>query len=83
MALNLRRSPGQRILIGNNIVVTVNAVDITKTPPTVELGIEAPRNICIDREEVRTRRHGKIQGVVGDRGGNYNQKKKNIFGVMT
>jgi len=41
----------QDILIGDDIVVKI--VDVNTCTGKVRLGIEAPRNIAIDRREVR------------------------------
>lgn len=44
----LSRKPGERILIGDNIAITVVRIG----PNTVRLGIDAPKNLGIHREEV-------------------------------
>lgn len=49
--LVLSRKPGERILIGNDIVVTV----VRLGPNTVRLGIEAPASMPIHREEIQER----------------------------
>ncbi len=46
--LVLSRKPGERILIGNDVTVTVVRVG----PNTVRLGIEAPAHLNIVREEL-------------------------------
>jgi carbon storage regulator len=46
--LILGRTVGERIMIGDNIIVTVSSV----VKGLVKLGIEAPRNIEVHREEV-------------------------------
>ena len=46
--LVLSRKPGEKILIGDHISVTVVRIG----PNTVRLGIEAPRNMNIMREEL-------------------------------
>lgn len=46
--LVLSRKPGERILIGNDIVVTV----VRFQGGTVRLGIEAPREFAVIREEL-------------------------------
>lgn len=46
--LVLSRKPGERILIGNDITITVVRIG----PNTVRLGIEAPRDMNIVREEL-------------------------------
>jgi len=46
--LVLTRKPGERILIGDNIVVTI----LDSRGDGVRIGIDAPRGISIQREEV-------------------------------
>ena len=46
--LVLSRKPGERILIGENVTVTIVRVG----PNNVRLGIEAPRDLNIVREEL-------------------------------
>ena len=46
--LVLMRRPGESIHIGPNIVVTLVALE--RNPPRI--GIEAPREVPIDREEI-------------------------------
>lgn len=47
--LVLSRKAGERILIGDDVVITV-----TETGPTrVRIGIEAPRSVRVVREEVQ------------------------------
>lgn len=53
--LILTRLPGERILIGNDIIVEVVRLD----RDSVRLGIHAPRDMEVDREEVRKRKEGK------------------------
>jgi len=50
--LALTREIGQKILIGDDIVVTVLSVSPSGR---VRLGIEAPRHVRIDRQEVLDR----------------------------
>ncbi len=47
--LVLSRKHGQRILIGDDIVITVVAIS---TDNKVRIGIDAPRDVLILREEV-------------------------------
>ncbi len=62
--LILSRREGERILIGDGVVITV--VDILQNK--VRIGIEAPGAVSIDREEIRAARiksgiklgHGKL-----------------------
>lgn len=53
--LMLSRKVGQRVLIGNDIVIVVNGVEGS----TVTLGIQAPRHIPVDREEIRKFKEAK------------------------
>jgi carbon storage regulator len=46
--LILARRPGERVVIGDEILVTVMAV----SGSTVRLGIEAPRGVSVYREEI-------------------------------
>lgn len=46
--LVLSRKPGERILIGDDVAVTIVRIG----PNTVRLGIDAPRNMNIVREEL-------------------------------
>lgn len=50
--LVLSRKPGERILIGDSIAVTIVRIG----PTTVRLGIDAPREMNIVREEIATAR---------------------------
>lgn len=58
--LVLTRRPGEQIVIGNGIRVTVVSVG----PGRVKIGIEAPENVRIDRQEV----HDKIVREQADAG---------------
>ncbi len=56
--LSLTREVGQKILIGDDIVVTVISISGNGR---VKLGIDAPRQVRVDREEVLERiRHENI-----------------------
>jgi carbon storage regulator len=50
--LVLSRKPGQEVVIGDNIRITIVSV----RGEQVRLGIEAPRNVAVDRQEVHERR---------------------------
>ena len=50
--LILNRYPGQSILIGDDITITV----IKSDRGQVTIGIDAPRDIAVDREEIRERK---------------------------
>jgi carbon storage regulator len=49
--LVLSRKIGQRIIIGDDIIIQINDVD-TRTGK-VKVGIDAPQGVRVDREEVR------------------------------
>jgi carbon storage regulator len=49
--LVLTRRPGEQIVIGDNIRITV----VSLGPGRVKIGIEAPPNVRIDRQEVHER----------------------------
>jgi len=50
--LVLSRKLGEKIVIGDNITITVVDIDRGK----IRLGIEAPDDVLVDRREVRLRR---------------------------
>jgi len=50
--LVITRKDSERIFIGDDIVITV--MDISRGK--VRIGIEAPRELSVDREEVRARK---------------------------
>jgi carbon storage regulator len=52
LMLVLSRRLNQTIVIGGRVRVTVLAI----TPNRVELGVEAPLQIAVDREEIHLRR---------------------------
>ena len=49
----LTRNPGESIFIGDDIKVTVMEINRNQ----VRIGIEAPRAIEVDREEIRDRKN--------------------------
>lgn len=51
--LVLQRSVKEKVMIGDNIIVTVIDVDASGK---VKLGFEAPKELIVDREEVYIRR---------------------------
>jgi carbon storage regulator len=53
--LIVTRRIGERIMIGDDIVVTVVGVSGLQ----VRLGIDAPRDVPVDREEIYRRKHGE------------------------
>lgn len=56
--LMLMRRPNESIMIGDDIVVTVVRIERNR----VRIGIEAPKGIQVDREEVFHRRRAE-QGL--------------------
>lgn len=52
MALVLTRRPGETLVIGGNITITVVAVKGDQ----VRLGISAPKDVAVDREEIHQRK---------------------------
>ena len=50
--LVLTRKPGEAIFIGDNVKITV--LDISSNQ--VRIGVDAPREIEVDREEIRQRK---------------------------
>ena len=47
--LVLTRKPGQKIMVGNDIVITVLE---DKGEAGIRIGVEAPRDVSIKREEI-------------------------------
>jgi carbon storage regulator len=58
--LVLSRKRGERIMIGNNIEVTIMGVH----GGTVRLGLEAPKEVAIHREEVFRRVQDELSQLV-------------------
>lgn len=50
--LVLSRRIGESIIIGEDIEVTINSISGNQ----VRVGIQAPRNVRVDREEIRYRK---------------------------
>ena len=61
--LVLSRKRGDRICVGDGIVVTVLAIGGN----SVRIGIEAPRDVQVDREEVRVRKNAERVGIGSSR----------------
>ncbi|HWG44095.1 MAG TPA: carbon storage regulator CsrA [Gemmataceae bacterium] len=57
--LVLTRRPGEEIVIGNNIRVTVVSV----RGDHVRIGIDAPPSVVVDREEIHERRQRSPEKV--------------------
>jgi carbon storage regulator len=47
--LVLGRKPGEKIIIGDNIIISVLE---SSSPSTIRIGIDAPRDISVHREEI-------------------------------
>ena len=62
--LVLTRRPSESIIIANNIKITVVSVG----PGRVKLGIEAPANVRIDRQEIHDKLEQATDVSVGGRG---------------
>ena len=60
--LILTRKPGEVIRIGNDITVTVLSVQGQQ----VRLGIDAPKDVSVDREEIAIRKAGEVQAPAAD-----------------
>ena len=60
--LVLMRRPGESIHIGPNIVVTLVALERNRA----RIGIEAPREVPIDREEIAEKK--RLEVLVGQDG---------------
>lgn len=60
--LILTRKPGEVIRIGNDIAVTVLSVQGQQ----VRLGIDAPKDVSVDREEIAIRKAGEVQAPAAD-----------------
>lgn len=54
--LVLSRKLGEKIVIGDNIIVTVVKIDRNQ----IRLGIEAPQNVPVYREEILPSRPGPL-----------------------
>lgn len=57
--LVLSRKPGERILIGDDVAITIVRIG----PNTVRLGIDAPRDMNIVREELCHRDDPAVAGA--------------------
>jgi len=56
--LILARRKGERIMINDDIEIIIHDVDISKRPPQVKVGIQAPSRYVIDREEIYLKKRG-------------------------
>lgn len=62
--LILTRRMGENVIIGEDIVITVLGVKGNQ----VRLGVKAPRNVAVHREEIFTRIQQENQRVADDAG---------------
>jgi carbon storage regulator len=60
--LILTRRAGETLRIGDDIEVTVMAVNGAQ----VRIGIKAPRNVAVDREEIAERKRRDRDGTAGE-----------------
>lgn len=58
--LVLSRKPGERIMIGDEVTVTIVRIG----PNNVRIGIEAPRTMNIVREELQANPEGRKEAEV-------------------
>lgn len=61
--LILTRSPGETICIGDNI--TISVLDVRGSQ--ARLGIQAPRDVAVDRSEIREKKDRDLRVVKGAR----------------
>lgn len=54
--LVLSRKIGQEIVIGNNIRITLVAVQ----GQNVRIGVRAPKEVVVDRQEIHKKRNGQV-----------------------
>ncbi|MEM8562254.1 MAG: carbon storage regulator [Pseudomonadota bacterium] len=69
MTLVLTAKEGERVYIGDEIVVTAARVKDGQ----VQLGIDAPRDVIVDREKVRRQRKANTKVTV--------KRKRSLLGV--
>jgi len=53
--LVLKRRVSEALIIGGNVRVKILAIDTTFAKPVVKVGIEAPRSVSVNREEIHQR----------------------------
>jgi carbon storage regulator len=59
--LVLVRYVNDRIMIGDDIVITIT--DVNRKSGRVKVGIEAPNDVRVDREEIRIAKNKNKNGV--------------------
>lgn len=52
--LILYREEGDRILVGEDVVITVQAIETQNSSPGVFIGLQAPKSVRILRGELKT-----------------------------
>jgi carbon storage regulator len=62
--LILTRRAGETLRIGDNVEVTVMAINGAQ----VRIGIKAPRTVVVDREEIAERKRRDKEALVGPSG---------------
>lgn len=61
--LMLTRRPGERLMIGNNVVVQIMEIKGNQ----VRVGVEAPKDIDVDREEIFMKKQSDRNNTAGNR----------------
>jgi carbon storage regulator len=61
--LMLTRRPGERLMIGNNVVVQIMEIKGNQ----VRVGVEAPKDIDVDREEIFMKKQNDRNKSTGNR----------------
>ena len=59
--LVLARNVGEKIIIGDDITITITAINGKQ----VKVGIDAPRHLRVDREEIRERKDAAASAKAG------------------
>lgn len=65
--LTLARRAGQKIMINDDITILVQCVDLSKDPPQVKIGFDAPAKYVIDREEIYLKKKKERRENTGNR----------------
>lgn len=63
--LILTRRVGESVLIGDEMVITVTVLSVRGNQ--VRLGVQAPANVAVDREEIYARKHPDYMPIVINR----------------
>lgn len=65
--LKLFRKKGESVVIGTDVVVKIVEINTNEDGThSVELGVEAPKHVCIDREEIRAHRVARVNRAFTD-----------------